>query len=216
MVGVKLASTNPIKIKREKLTYKEELKNFENTIYTIARMEYGRLRSSHLIDFNELLAIGTVVINDLFQENTRKYNHSYVSTAIKWAIRNELRRRYKWYSSKEEKSNSEEKNTDESVYTAILSINELSEQENPYQIADCSTTPEQECEFNNLSSIVKESVKKLSSREKSIIESRFYNDKKIKDIAEEFQISPSRVSRIIQSGLEKIKKDLEKQDLSTP
>jgi RNA polymerase sigma factor (sigma-70 family) len=163
------------------------------------------------MDFTELLAIGRLVISDLLEDESNEYNISYMSTAIKWAIRNELRRRYKWYVAKEDK-NTEDKNDREQVYTTILSINELQDQENPVQIVDHSITPDKKCEFEDLNVLIKQSIKKLPSRERSIIESRFYNDKRIKDIAEEFNISPSRISRIIQSGLDKIKKDLQKQE----
>ncbi len=180
-------------------------------IYTIARIEYSRLQGSHVMDFTELLAIGRLVINDLIEDEANQYNISYMSTAIKWAIRNEIRRRYKWYVAKEEKK-SGDKHDRESVYTTILSINELQEQENPIQIVDNSITPDKKCEFEDLNILIQESIQKLPQRERSIIESRFYNDKQIKDIAEEFKISPSRISRIIQSGIDKIKKDLQKQE----
>ena len=180
-------------------------------IYTIARIEYSRLQGSHVMDFTELLAIGRLVINDLIEDEANQYNISYMSTAIKWAIRNEIRRRYKWYVAKEEKT-SGEKHDRESVYTTILSINELQEQENPIQIIDNSITPDKKCEFEDLNILIQESIQKLPQRERSIIESRFYNDKQIKEIAEEFKISPSRISRIIQSGVDKIKRDLQKQE----
>ena len=190
---------------------KSSLKCYDNMIYTVARIEYSRLQGSHVMDFTELLAIGRLVISDLLEDESNEYNISYMSTAIKWAIRNELRRRYKWYVAKEDK-NSEDKNDREQVYTTILSINELQDQENPVQIVDHSITPDKKCEFEDLNILIEKSIKKLPSRERSIIESRFYNDKRIKDIAEEFNISPSRISRIIQSGLDKIKKDLQKQE----
>ena len=42
---------------------------------------------------------------------------------------------------------------------------------------------------------------------------KFFNDKKLREISEEFNLSPSRISRIIQSGLNKIRKELVKQNL---
>ena len=33
-------------------------------------------------------------------EQLEKYNSAYIATAVRWAIRNELRIRYKWYSLK--------------------------------------------------------------------------------------------------------------------
>ena len=50
-------------------------------------------------------------------------------------------------------------------------------------------------------------------REKEFIELKFFKDKKLREMSEEFQISPSRVSRIIQSGLNRIKKELAKQEM---
>ena len=41
---------------------------------------------------------------------------------------------------------------------------------------------------------------------------KYVYDKKLKDISEEFNISQSRISRIIQNALEKIKKELLKQE----
>jgi RNA polymerase sigma factor (sigma-70 family) len=55
-------------------------------------------------------------------------------------------------------------------------------------------------------------MKKLSQREQDLIEAKYFYDKKLKDISAEFNISQSRISRIIQNGLEKIKKDLLEQE----
>ena len=41
---------------------------------------------------------------------------------------------------------------------------------------------------------------------------KYFYDKKLKDISVEFNISQSRISRIIQNALEKIKKELLKQE----
>ena len=56
-------------------------------------------------------------------------------------------------------------------------------------------------------------MKKLSQREQDLIEAKYFYDKKLKDISAEFNISQSRISRIIQSALDKIKKDLLKQEV---
>ena len=56
-------------------------------------------------------------------------------------------------------------------------------------------------------------MKKLPTREREHIEYKFFKKKKLREIAEEFNISQSRISRIIQSGLDRIKKDLAKQGI---
>ena len=198
----------------------QKLKEYKNLIITIAKIEYSRISQLYLVDFNELVAIGTVCVHTLLKTN-KKYNISYISTAIKWSIRNELRRRYKWYKSK----NDDDLNNDvnykyssfdarDRTYNIILSINELEERDNnPIQFEDTSSRPDELCELQDLSIALKKAIKVLSVRERSLIESRFYNNKKIKDLAEEFNVSQSRISRIIQSSLNRMKKELIKQGI---
>ena len=198
----------------------QKLKEYKNLIITIAKIEYSRISQLYLVDFNELVAIGTVCVHTLLKTN-KKYNISYISTAIKWSIRNELRRRYKWYKSK----NDDDLNNDvnykyssfdarDRTYNIILSINELEERDNnPIQFEDTSSRPDELCELQDLSIALKKAIKVLSARERSLIESRFYNNKKIKDLAEEFNVSQSRISRIIQSSLNRMKKELIKQGI---
>ena len=54
--------------------------------------------------------------------------------------------------------------------------------------------------------------KKIEYAEQWEVSSKYFYDKKLKDIADEFKISQSRISRIIQNGLDKIKKELLKQE----
>ena len=42
-------------------------------------------------------------------KNPQLYNNAYLTKAIKWAIRNEMRRRYKWYVMKNQESSEQEK-----------------------------------------------------------------------------------------------------------
>ena len=51
-------------------------------------------------------------------------------------------------------------------------------------------------------------MKILPPREKEFIEAKFFDEKKLREMAEEYNLSPSRISRIIQSGLNKIKIEL--------
>ena len=147
-----------------------------------------------------------------------QYNKSYLSTAVKWAIRNELRRRYKWYVLKNQQENiliNEESHAEirEAVYVTILSADEMAEGDNPSLIRDLRRNPEEMILFQELSGSIKEAIKTLPQRERELIEYKFIKDKKLREISEEFNLSPSRISRIIQSGLNKIRKELVKQNL---
>lgn len=190
------------------------LKVYEELIETVAKVEYQKLSANHLIEYLELVNIGTQTLYTLFKSAPpENFNNSYLSTAIKWAIRNEMRRRYKWYSMKNKRCEHDHEELREAVYKTILSIDEISDAESPSQIKDEGKNPEESMEFLELKNEIVEAVKKLPRKERELIESKFFNNKKLKDISMEFDISPSRISRIIQSGLNKIKKDLSKQEI---
>ena len=100
----------------------------------------------------------------------------------------------------------------DAVYKTILSIEEMAEAENPTQIKDSDRNPEEKAEILELKNRICEIMKNLSQREQDLIEAKYFYDKKLKDISAEFNISQSRISRIIQNALDKIKKELLKQE----
>ena len=101
----------------------------------------------------------------------------------------------------------------EEVYKTILSIDEMQDAEVPTQIKAEDKTPEESIELTELKAEIIESMKKLPQRERELIEYKFFKDKKLREISEEFDISQSRISRIIQTGLDKIKRDLKRQGI---
>jgi RNA polymerase sigma factor (sigma-70 family) len=210
---------------------KRTIKDYIDLIETVARVEYSRL-PNHLIDYSELVNIGAIALHMLFTSNPDKhYNVTYLSTAMKWAIRNELRYRYKWYALKTNADKDEGDDmaqaTDgedgevvrrgqvrEAAYEAILSVDGMMDAENPHEIKDDSYTPEENTELKELGIIIRQSIDKLPERERLIIEARFYKNLKMREIGDMFNISPSRISRIVQSGLDKIKVDLTRRGYS--
>ena len=195
---------------------KVNLREYKDLIEMIAKVEYQKFSVSHLIELPELINIGNHTLYILFKKKSPDhYNNTYLTTAIKWAIRNEVRRRYKWYSLKNKKQTEEDYDASirEDVYKSILSIDEMQDAEVPTQIKSEDRSPEECVELLELKGEILESMKKLSPREKELIECKFFKDKKLREISDEFHISQSRISRIIQSGLDKIKKDLAKQGI---
>ena len=143
--------------KREK---KIDIKPHMNLIETIVKVEYKHISNSQLIDYSELVNIGIHTVHKILSDakETDFYNNSYLSTAIKWAIRNEIRRRYKWYSLKTKKEQTQSSNEindiREAVYKTILSIDEMADAENPTSIKDTSRTPEEKAEIIELKNII--------------------------------------------------------------
>lgn len=189
------------------------LSRYKDLIETISKVEYKKFSNLGLIELSEVINLANYTVYYLVNnsKNEEIYNEAYLVKAIKWAIRNEMRRRYKWYTMKNSETVDQEKVKD-AVYKTILSIDEMADAENPTLIKDNDRTPEEKAELLELKNRIKEVMKKLPQREQDLIEAKYFYDKKLKEISEEFNISQSRISRIIQNSLEKIKKELLKQE----
>ena len=202
---------------KEKVLNDAGLRRYSNLINKIAKVEYRSIASTHLIDFDELISIGMQTINILHKDKDfDNFNESFLSTAIKWAIRNELRSRYKWYGVRQQKAFlTEDERTElrDAIYKTVLSTDEMYDGDRTFEIKDVKKTPEENCEFSMLSSSIKSAVMTLPQRERDLIESKFFKDKKLHELSDEFSISPSRISRIIKQGLDKIKDELIKEEV---
>ena len=112
-------------VPKQNTKLKVNLRDYRDLVETIAKVEYQKFSNSHLIDLPELINIGNHTLYILFKNNSEQsFNNTYLSTAIKWAIRNEVRRRYKWYSLKNKKQQIQEEdgNLREEVYKTILFV----------------------------------------------------------------------------------------------
>lgn len=201
---------------KEKVLKDVHLRQYSDLISKIAKVEYRSMGTQYLIEFDELINIGFQTINVLCEhEDFKTYNESYLSTAIKWAIRNELRNRYRWYGVRQNRPMNEDEHNElrEAIYKSILSTDEMCDSERTFEIKDIRKNPEENCEFAMLSNSLRAAVMTLPRRERELIESKFYSEKKLHELSDEFSISPSRISRIIKSGLDKIKDELLKSDV---
>jgi RNA polymerase sigma factor (sigma-70 family) len=164
-------------------------------------------------------------------EEIARLNISYMATATRWAIRNELRTRHKWYSQKHKSDNDEleatgengettnnnngEETVRQAVYQTILSIDSMSTSEdgetNYDCIADKAATPEEALEITELGRAVKAAVQSLPSKERHIVECRFYKNMQVKEIAAEVGLSSSRITRIVQASLDTVRQYLKNQ-----
>ena len=92
-----------------------KINDYIEIIEKVAKVEHKRI-PQHMVDYEELVSIGIiaiqVMIKDKTEEQLAKYNNAYIATAVRWAIRNELRNRYKWYSLKH--TNIDDKNDEQS------------------------------------------------------------------------------------------------------
>ena len=207
---------------------KNKLQEYIDIVQKVARVEYRRI-PSHMVDYEELVSIGILAIQALIQNKTpeqlEKYNAAYIATAVRWAIRNELRIRYKWYSLKhkteeeaaevggEGEELDEKSKVREAVYETILSIDGLaaaaSDNDSPFDfIKDTHAMPDENAEITELGRMIREAITKLPPKERTVVEYRFYRNMQVKDIAKQVGLSSSRVTRIVQASLNSIKEYL--------
>ena len=217
------------------------IKQYVGVVQKIARVEHRRI-PNHMIEYEELVSIGIIAIQTLIKDKTEeqleRYNDAYIGTAVRWAIRNELRHRYKWYTLKHKQesevdsysSDSEENSTDdmdntdmgfsispakvrEAVYETILSIDGLAaaatDNASPFDfIKDPSAMPDEKAEIVEMSRLIKQAIAQLPQKERTVVEYRFYRNMQAKDIAVMVGLSPSRITRIIQFSLNQIREYL--------
>ncbi len=198
------------------------LKQYVSIVQKVAKIEQRRV-PNHMIEYEELVSIGIIAVQAMIKNKTEeqlaKYNDSYMGTAVKWAIRNELRHRYKWYSLKQKNDNEENEDPDnpngvkEAVYQSILSIDSLaaaaSDNDSPFDfIKDPHAMPDEKAEIVEMSRLIKEAIANLPQKERTVVEYRFYRNMQAKDIATMIGLSPSRITRIIQGALVQIREYL--------
>lgn len=206
-----------------------KIQDYIEVIEKVARVEHRRI-PSHMVESEELISIGIIAIQALIKNKTakelEKYNNAYIATAVRWAIRNELRNRYKWYSLKHTKKADANQNGEgldvspqkvrEAVYETILSIDSLqdsSDNDSPFDfLKDGSALPDEQLEISELGKIVREAIAKLLSKERTIMEYRFYRNMQVKDIATQVGLSSSRITRIVQASLNQVREYLKERD----
>ena len=212
---------------------KSKIKEYLDIVQKVAKVEHHRI-PSHMIEYEELVSIGIIAVQAMIKNKTaeqlEKYNSAYIGTAVRWAIRNELRNRYKWYTlkhSKREEEYTEEDGAEtpdgldispgkvrEAIYETILSIDSLaaaaSDNDSPFDfIKDLSAMPDEKAEIGEMGRMIREAISTLPQKDRTIVEYRFYRNMQVKDIARQVGLSSSRITRIVQASLNSIREYLQ-------
>ena len=77
---------------------------------------------------------------------------------------------------------------------------------------DNHATPDENAELSEMGRMIREAISKLPAKERTVVEYRFYRNMQVKDIAIQIGLSPSRVTRIVQSSLNIIREYLNNHD----
>lgn len=214
-----------------------KIKEYLEIIQKVAKVEQHRI-PSHMIEYEELVSIGIIAVQAMIKNKTaeqlEKYNSAYIGTAVRWAIRNELRNRYKWYSLKHTKTEETESESTqgegdeegldvspgkvrEAIYETILSIDSIasasSDNDSPFDfIKDLSAMPDEKAEITEMGRMIREAISQLPQKDRTIVEYRFYRNMQVKDIAKQVGLSSSRITRIVQSSLNVVREYLQSKE----
>ena len=205
-----------------------KIKEYISIVEKVARVEHRRI-PSHMVDYEELVSIGIIAVQAMIKNKTEeqleKYNSSYIGTAVRWAIRNELRNRYKWYTLKHNKTDNDEEGSSEdglevspgkvreAIYETILSIDSIaaasSDNDSPFDfIKDPHALPDEKAEISELGKAIREAIATLPQKDRLVVEYRFYRNMQVKEIAEQVGLSSSRITRIVQAALNHVREYL--------
>ena len=206
-----------------------KIKEYISIVEKVAKVEHRRI-PSHMVDYEELVSIGIIAVQAMIKNKTpeqlEKYNSSYIGTAVRWAIRNELRTRYKWYTLKHNKTDEDAEGSGsegdldvspgkvrEAIYETILSIDSIaaasSDNDSPFDfIKDPHALPDEKAEISELGKAIREAIATLPQKDRLVVEYRFYRNMQVKEIAEQVGLSSSRITRIVQSALNHVREYL--------
>ena len=186
-----------------------KIQDYIELIEKVAKVEQRRI-PSHMVEYEELVSIGIIAIQTMIKGKTEqqlaRYNNAYISTAVRWAIRNELRNRYKWYSLKNTK---EVESSEEGECWQQAN----GDNESPFDfIRDTSALPDEKAEISELGKVIREAIATLPQKDRTIVEYRFYRNMQVKEIAAQVGLSSSRITRIVQSALNYVREYLQKRE----
>lgn len=209
---------------------KAKLKEYIEIVQKVAKIEQRRI-PSHMVEYEELVSIGIIAVQVMIKNKTpeqlEKYNSAYMGTAVRWAIRNELRNRYKWYSLKHKKAEGDAEGAEkeegldvsptkvrEAIYETILSIDSLaaaaSDNDSPFDfVKDTGAMPDEKAEIGEMGRMIREAIATLPQKDRTIVEYRFYRNMQVKDIAKQVGLSSSRITRIVQGALNQVREYLQ-------
>ena len=74
-----------------------KLAQYKEIIETVSKVEYKKFSTLGLIELSEVIALANYTVYYLIQnsKSAEIFNTAYLTKAIKWALRNEMRRRYR-------------------------------------------------------------------------------------------------------------------------
>lgn len=222
------------KLKITSQTSVKDVEEFMPIVEMIARKESNQI-PNNVISYDELLNTGLIAVDKLIKTANKtkdtEYNSSYIAQSVKWAMKDEVRVRQAWYGVKKTDPGSKSagtkvapkakkgKNSDPSettvintvedarkaVFEVIMSVESL-EEDVGFTPADENAAEHLEhLELLEMKDSLRKSVAKLPDNLKRVIEMRFYEGLSGNEAAEKLNVTPSRISHMINEAIKRLK-----------
>lgn len=207
--GTKLGEISNEKTEKE-LTDKSKVQHYIDIVQAVARMEHSNIKNFS-VEYEELLSIGIIAIQVMIKNKTEeqlsRYNDIYIATAVQWAIRNEMKIRYKEYNNKDVVINDDPSYNDFKQFSVRVKIYRVVG--NLYNFKDNiedSSFKEVILYYANIIGKQIESI--FSDNDREIIHDVIFSEKTIDDIAKERKMSYHEAVVKVSTILDEIKKGL--------
>ena len=207
--GAKLGETTDEKSESE-VTDKSKLQHYIDIVQAVARMEHSNIKNLS-VEYEELLSIGIIAIQVMIKNKTEeqlsRYNDIYIATAVQWAIRNEMKIRYKEYESKDVVISDDPNYNDYKQFSVRVNVYRVVG--NLYNFKDgIEDSPFKEV-ILNYANLIREQIESITTdNDREVIHDVIFSEKTIDEIAKERKMSYHEAVVKVNSILDEIKKGL--------
>lgn len=207
--GAKLGDTTNEKAEKD-VTDKSKLQHYIDIVQAVARMEHSNIKNLS-VEYEELLSIGIIAIQVMIKNKTEeqlsRYNDIYIATAVQWAIRNEMKIRYKEYKSKDVVI-SDDPNYDDFKQFSVR-VNVYRVVGDLYNFKDRIEDSSFKEVILNYANLIREQIESITTDDdREVINDVIFSEKTIDDIAKERKMSYHETVVKVSSILDEIKKGL--------
>ena len=207
--GAKLGDTTNEKAEKD-VTDKSKLQHYIDIVQAVARMGHSNIKNLS-VEYEELLSIGIIAIQVMIKNKTEeqlsRYNDIYIATAVQWAIRNEMKIRYKEYKSKDVVI-SDDPNYDDFKQFSVR-VNVYRVVGDLYNFKDRIEDSSFKEVILNYANLIREQIESITTDDdREVINDVIFSEKTIDDIAKERKMSYHETVVKVSSILDEIKKGL--------
>lgn len=193
------------------MLFSEPPKKYLDIVRIIAQAEQKNLidRKQNFIDYEELLSVGIIAVQVLTGKKTaeelEKYSSVYLASSIHWAIQNELKMRYKWYTPVRFGKLMSTENEQDSLLSQYMTVVWLQTAGALYNRKDSIDNRSLRAEIEQVGSAILKEISRLPADQRQWVTALFIHQKELGEIVEAYGIRVEDCLRSLSPFWKKIK-----------